>query len=84
MIPVCWCPHPCPFPPCPCGEDHGSCPGGLCRDCFHESIWKEDREREWPYGPPHMHEDCCVLRRGETYCDCKASDASDTEWGRGS
>lgn len=35
----------------------------------------------WPYGPPGFHEDCCLLHEGGAYCDCKASDASDTEWG---
>lgn len=29
----CGCNPPCEWPTCPCGEDHGSCPGGLCRDC---------------------------------------------------
>lgn len=39
----------------------------------------------WPYGPPDFHEACCLLqRRGiGVYCDCKASDASDVEWGEG-
>jgi hypothetical protein len=46
---VCGC-KLCPFPPCPCGEDHGSCPGGLCRDCYHEMLFKriDDHERENP------------------------------------
>lgn len=35
----------------------------------------------WPYGDRTYHEDCCVLREGALFCDCKASDASDTEWG---
>ena len=35
----------------------------------------------WPFGPPAYHEKCCSLRSQELYCDCKASDASDTEWG---
>lgn len=39
----------------------------------------------WPYGPPDHHEECCLLHEtgGNGYCDCKASDASDTEWGIG-
>lgn len=40
----------------------------------------------WPYGPPSAHETCCMLHRGHNgglYCDCKASDASDDEWGEG-
>lgn len=37
----------------------------------------------WPYGPPAFHEDCCHLREGGLYCDCKASDNSDTEYGEG-
>ena len=37
----------------------------------------------WPYGDPIFHEDCCLLREGPNYCDCKASDVSDSEWGRG-
>lgn len=34
----------------------------------------------WPYGPPEFHESCCCLFRGGAgaYCDCKASDASDS------
>lgn len=46
---VCGC-RDCPFPPCPCGEDHGSCPGDLCRDCYHESIFRmiEENERANP------------------------------------
>lgn len=35
----------------------------------------------WPYGPPEAHEPCCRLHAGELLCDCKASDASDDEWG---
>jgi hypothetical protein len=35
----------------------------------------------WPYGFPHMHEECCMLHHGKVDCDCKASDESDTEWG---
>lgn len=47
--------------------------------------WSVPAER-WPYGPPHMHEDCCNLRPrdgkpGGVYCDCKASDNSDDLWG---
>lgn len=37
----------------------------------------------WPYGPPDHHESCCVLFAGRDYCDCKASDASDEEFGIG-
>lgn len=35
----------------------------------------------WPYGSPSFHETCCILRSGGLYCDCKASDCSDEEWG---
>lgn len=35
----------------------------------------------WPYGPPEFHEDCCILRKDGLYCDCKASDAGDIEYG---
>jgi hypothetical protein len=37
----------------------------------------------WPYGPPEKHEPCCRLHEnsGRGYCDCKASDASDTDCG---
>lgn len=37
----------------------------------------------WPFGPPDHHEECCTLHASGTYCDCKASDASDAEWGNG-
>ncbi len=40
----------------------------------------------WPYGPPEFHEDCCKLFGAfgpGLFCDCKASDASDDEWGDG-
>ena len=36
----------------------------------------------WPFGPPSFHETCCKLHLGAVYCDCKASDASDVEYGR--
>lgn len=35
----------------------------------------------WPYGPPSFHEACCRLFAAGLFCDCKASDASDDEWG---
>lgn len=35
----------------------------------------------WPYGPPSFHEGCCKLHSGGLFCDCKASDASDDDWG---
>lgn len=35
----------------------------------------------WPYGPPSHHERACVLFENKLYCDCKASDSSDTEHG---
>jgi len=62
----------------------------------HESDLKPDGTslrgpvppERWPYGPPNYHETCCRLYRmsdqsfeGGLYCDCKASDASDTEYG---
>lgn len=37
----------------------------------------------WPFGPPDFHEEVCGLRTGGLFCDCKASDASDEEWGEG-
>jgi len=37
----------------------------------------------WPFGPPDFHEDCCRLHAQGLFCDCKASDASDDEWGDG-
>lgn len=37
----------------------------------------------WPYGPPTHHQKCCRLHDGGLFCDCAASDASDTEWGVG-
>jgi hypothetical protein len=41
----CGC-NDCPWPTCACGEDHGSCPGGLCRDCFHDSLFKRIANHE--------------------------------------
>ena len=35
----------------------------------------------WPYGPPKAHQECCQLFQSGLFCDCAASDASDTEWG---
>ena len=37
----------------------------------------------WPCGPPTAHEPCCRLHAQGLYCDCRASDASDLEWGIG-
>lgn len=37
----------------------------------------------WPFGPPSFHEACCKLHVGGLFCDCKASDASDEEYGDG-
>lgn len=37
----------------------------------------------WPYGPPTHHQQACALHHGGLFCDCAASDASDTEWGVG-
>lgn len=57
------------------------CSGQLgCLDCGAISTIEA-----WPYGPPDFHEDVCLLHGngGLGFCDCKASDASDTEWGRG-
>jgi len=31
---------------------------------------------EWPYGPPEIHQDICLLFEGKDYCDCEASDTS--------
>ena len=44
---------------------------------------REEWENRWPYGQPDFHEECCQLHDfdGVGECDCKASDASDTEWG---
>ena len=37
----------CPFPVCKgCNEDHGSCPGELCRDCYHDEIFRRIDEHE--------------------------------------
>lgn len=35
----------------------------------------------WPYGKPEHHETCCKLHTGGLFCDCKASDNSDDEYG---
>lgn len=38
----------------------------------------------WPYGSPDQHERACLLfQRDGLYCDCRASDASDTRFGAG-
>lgn len=37
----------------------------------------------WPCGPPSYHQSGCGLHSGGRFCDCAASDASDTEWGVG-
>jgi hypothetical protein len=49
---------------------------GLCGPCTRAA-------GQWPYGPPDHHEECCLLHKGGGYCDCKASDASDSEFGLG-
>lgn len=38
--------------------------------------------KRWPYGPPAYHQSCCLLFRGADYCDCAASAADDTDYGR--
>lgn len=48
------------------------------------SLWSEyGSEDFWPYGPPAFHEPVCLLmeQNGHGYCDCKASDSEDEEWG---
>jgi hypothetical protein len=44
----------------------------------------DEEPPRWPYGPASFHQPCCRLHAaaGAGYCDCAASDASDTEWGR--
>ena len=59
----------------------GPLPGDLD---YHEIEWMGDMPippERWPYGPPDFHEGACGLHAGGRFCDCKASDASDTEWG---
>ncbi len=51
---------------------------GICADGTPKVAVSGNR---WPYGPPEKHEDCCGLQDGGAFCDCKASDASDEEWG---
>ena len=51
-----------------------------------EELNQEDEKLEsWPYGPAEFHEECCLLHetQGVGFCDCKASDSSDGEWGLG-
>ncbi len=36
---------------------------------------------DWPYGPPAIHESCCLLFEGHLECDCKASDSSNLDYG---
>lgn len=45
------------------------------------SLWKPVPPERWPYCLPDYHEICCLLHNQGLYCDCKASDASDTEHG---
>lgn len=54
-------------------DDCARSDGFFCRCDFDEC--------GWPYGGWHYHEDCCNLKNGGDFCDCKASDANDTEWG---
>lgn len=64
---------------------------GAVHQCAHQKGHALEHERLpadgtiWPYGPSDFHEDVCRLQihRGRGFCDCKASDASDTEWGMG-
>jgi DNA modification methylase len=51
----------------------------------HEAGVETDQDLVWPYGPADHHEAACRLHAagGEGHCDCKASDASDTEYGIG-
>lgn len=57
----------------------------LEKGCFHCDERLPADGTIWPYGPSDFHEDVCRLQlhRGRGFCDCKASDASDTEWGMG-
>lgn len=47
------------------------------------ALWSKSSElqRRWPHGPPLFHEPCCSLHTRSGACDCKASDASDSDWG---
>lgn len=58
----------------------------------HNADWANDDRttlrapvspERWPYGRPEKHQPVCLLHSGGLFCDCAASDASDTEWGEG-
>jgi hypothetical protein len=46
-----------------------------------EIIFGRLPDDEWPYGAPEFHESCCALFKDSDYCDCKASDGDEPEWG---
>lgn len=59
--------------------------GPLLSDCLENGDLKHPVPPErWPYGPPAWHQACCLLFEGATFCDCRASDAEDLEYGVGS
>ncbi len=71
---------------CPVAEQDGKLLGGMnvCPTCENRGLKNVEVIHpidKWPYGRPEVHERCCVLFDGKDYCDCKASDASDLEWG---
>jgi len=49
------------------------------------ALWSREHRlsERWPFGPPAFHESACLLFERAGYCDCKASDCDDTEWGWG-
>ncbi len=45
------------------------------------SLKKPVPPEQWPYGPPAFHESSCLLHSSGLYCDCKASEADDRDYG---
>lgn len=50
-----------------------------------QTLAHEVPPERWPYGKPDHHERACLLfSRNGRYCDCRASDQSDTQFGTAS
>lgn len=53
------------------------------REQIREDVKRPLPPECWPYGPPSFHESVCIMHTGGRFCDCKASEADDVDWGRG-
>jgi hypothetical protein len=68
-------------------DDTGATWVGATKDLLFKMGMRADDKGDgytfepWPYGPPGFHEAVCLLHKGGRYCDCKASDASDDDFG---